>query len=294
MKRFMYAGLALLVWGGLAFSVTACSDDEDEENNSGVIDSEVGLRLVSVGQYKYSYYDDGKLENINYRNEPIKFTYKPDRIWFRDEEEKEKKNPEDEPAYVDASYTSQGYLKSLSYSDDRHKLSAIYTYDGDGYLTKISASYTGPSDNYRNVVTLTWRTDLLRMITWQCEDYDDEEMFSESYKIVYDYDGEELIENPHRQFAASLIDFMGVGDGELEEGLAHVGKLGKGPKYLPTGCQREWEETEDGKVYTGSSSRTFKYGFNIDNALSYVMINNERISYRYDFTNSRTLPSFSE
>ena len=39
MKRFFYAGLALLMWGGLAFSFTACSDDDDDENSSGVINS---------------------------------------------------------------------------------------------------------------------------------------------------------------------------------------------------------------------------------------------------------------
>ena len=292
MKRFFYAGLALLMWGGLAFSFTACSDDDDDENSSGVINSEVGLRLVSVDRYKYTYYDDGRLETIYYRDEPFRFTYKPDRIWIG--EENEERDPEDGPAYADASYTSQGYLKSLSYSDEHYKISAIFTYDSDGHLTKISVSYAGPEESYRSAATLTWRTDLLRMIAWQTEEYDDEESYGESYKIVYDYDGEELIENPHLQFAASLIDFMCIGDGELERGLAHVGKLGKGPKYLPTGCQREWEEVEDGKVHTGTSAREFKYGFNIDNALSYVMINNERITYRYDFTGSRTLPPFSE
>ena len=59
------------MWGGLAFSFTACSDDDDDENSSGVINSEVGLRLVSVDRYNYTYYDDGRLETIYYRDEPF-------------------------------------------------------------------------------------------------------------------------------------------------------------------------------------------------------------------------------
>ncbi len=284
MKKIICAGLALLMCGGLVFSVTACSGDDDDDNgNSGVVNNDLGLRVIAVGDYKYSYYDDGKLEAIYFYNEPIKFTYKPDKITFSEEEDEYR----DEPNSVDVSYTSQGYLKSLSLSDEEYKLSAVYTYDGDGHLTKISSSYSAPNEKYRNEATLTWRNDLLRMIVWGCEDYDEDETDSESHRITFDYDGDNPIENPYLQFAASLIEFVGIGDGDLEEGLAHIGKLGKGPKYLPSACQREWEETEGSRVRNGSSKSEFKYGFNIDNALSYVMIGNERINYRYEFVDSR-------
>ena len=88
-KKFIYAGLALLMWGGLAFSVTACGDDDDDDENteSGVINNELGLRLVSVGNFTYTYYDDGRLETLSYRNDPIYFTYKPDKILLGNENE---------------------------------------------------------------------------------------------------------------------------------------------------------------------------------------------------------------
>lgn len=69
MKKIICAGLALLMCGGLVFSVTACSGDDDDDNgNSGVVNNDLGLRVIAVGDYKYSYYDDGKLEAIYYND----------------------------------------------------------------------------------------------------------------------------------------------------------------------------------------------------------------------------------
>ena len=268
-KNFIWSLSAIMMAAMLSGGLVACSsdDDDDASDTSGVLDNELGLRVMSVGNYKYTYMDDGRLDYVMDRRFKYEFSYSPNRI-----------------DSMDVSYTSKGYLKSVSQNTKSNQASANYTYDGDGHLTKITSSVKGEDDNYRCDVTLTWKNDLLRKIVWIDEYYDDGDTYTDRYTSVFEYDVEKNVENLFLQFAPSLMQFSGLGDGEIEEALAYVGMLGKGPKYLPSSCETEVEEDEgDGKVDRRTRTKTFQYGFNIDGALSYVTINSERINYKYDF-----------
>ena len=263
---------AALILGVLSTSVVACGDDDDENNESGLVDKELGLRVTAVGNYKYSYDNNGRMKRIGIGNDALEFIYSPDKIIM-----KGSRAENDQTA--DVSYTAQGYLKSMNISTGTEKLSASYSYDGSGHLTGISVSYKSPQENYRTKTTLTWRDDLLRQIVFKDEDSNG----SDTYLTAFEYDAEKTIENPYLQFAPSLVYFESIGDGELDEGLAYAGKLGKGPRLLPSSCKEEWEEQDGDQTYSGSDSEEFRYGFNIDDALSYVMVGSKRYNYQYEF-----------
>lgn len=231
-----------------------------------------GFRVTAVGNYKYSYDNNGRMKRIGIGNDALEFTYSPDKIIM-----KGSRAENDQTA--DVSYTAQGYLKSMNISTGTEKLSASYSYDGSGHLTGISVSYKSPQENYRTKTTLTWRDDLLRQIVFKDEDSNG----SDTYQTAFEYDAEKTIENPYLQFAPSLVYFESIGDGELDEGLAYAGKLGKGPRLLPSSCKEDWEEQDGDQTYSGSDSEEFRYGFNIDGALSYVMVGSKRYNYQYEF-----------
>lgn len=289
--------LGICLLGGMSF-INCSSDDDDEgsaSSNAGVITGKANVRVTQVGTYRFYYDDKGRIDHIldgNY--EGYRFTYNPNKvIWYDVSSGKD----EDE---VSISYNSKGFVSKLDAStsgeDGTYAWnttgSASYSYDGQGHLVKITSSWkeTGTEDGERyteegnGTTVFTWQNDLLVSVYQEETEKEDGEMETSKSTITYTYATDNLDDylNEYFQYAPSISNRLeGMGDGELEEALAYVGLMGKGPKYLPMSSQEEWEEYYDGRTRTGSPSYTYRYGFNNNGTLSYATVNGYRYSYSY-------------
>lgn len=264
MRKF-FACMALFM---VVTLLSACGDDDsDSSSSSELINKKLGKLVKAVGPYRFYYDNEGRLDYFTKNSQLVEFSYNPDQI-----------------DGISASYTSQGFLKSLSSNTGNMTLSANYSYDGAGHLTKLSASYKSGNESYKSEVKLTWKNNLLTNIIWVDEDLDKGGIEKDTYSMVFKYDEESKDDyyNEYAQFAPSLFHFAGIGDGEVEKAMAYIGKLGVGTQYLPSGMDEEWTEEDNGNVSKGTSSRNYSYIFNTDGTLSCVIDGNTRYNYVYE------------
>ncbi len=297
-KTFKYylVSLCICLMGAMAF--VSCSSDDDEGGGSaskgaGVIEGKANVRVTKVGNYNFYYDSKGRIDHIDYRNkDAFHFKYNPNKVVLYEEDDFEEE--------VSVSYNSNGYVSkfeaSTSGKDGKDTWStsgsASYSYDGEGHLTKISSQWkeTGTDDGEKYSATgkvniaFSWKNDLLVSIVEDESETDDGE--TETSKSVrtytYDTDKQENYFNEYLQYTPSFSkELEGMGDGEVEEALAYIGLMGKGPQYLPASSKNEWEEYYDGRTHEGSSSNTYKYGFNSNGTIAYATIDGTRYNYSY-------------
>lgn len=297
-KIFKYYLIPLSICLMGAVSFVSCSSDDDDgggsaSNGAGVIEGKANVRVTKVGNYSFYYDAKGRVDQINYGNkEGFHFKYNPNKVVCFDEDGDQEE--------VSMSYNSNGYVSKIEASSSAKygnyswssSGSASYSYDGKGHLTKISSQWkesgTGDGEKYSATgkvnISFTWNNDLLMSIVEEESDTEDGETETSKSVMTYTYatDNPENYFNEYLQYTPSFSkEVEGVGDGEVEEALAYIGLLGKGPQYLPVSSKNEWEEFYDGRKHEGSSSDTFKYGFNGNGTLSYATINGTRYNYSY-------------
>lgn len=298
---------SFIIFGGILLGLTSlngCSSTDDDEGvastSAGVIEGVAKVRVTQAetqfGNYHFYYDDNGQIDHIlngNYKG--YRFTYNPNKvIWYENESGEE----DDE---VSISYNSRGYVQKLEASSERKdglsswagSGTSSYSYDGAGHLTKISSSWNenetedGETILYttNTTTTFTWQNDMLLSIALEeIEKKNGEATWTHTSTITYDYQSDNIEDyyNQYLQYAPSISKRLeGMGDGELEEALAYIGLMGKGPQYLPISSKEEWVEIGNGRTRTGSPSTTFSYGFNKDGTLSYTMVNGRRYTISY-------------
>ncbi len=297
-NKITFISVCICFLSGMAF--TSCSSDDDEgsaSSDAGVMGDNAKVRVTQVGNYRFYYDEKGRIDHIlDGSYEEYQFTYDPNKVISRDSEYDE---GEDE---LSISYNSKGFVQKLDYStsftEGKYTYdiegSSSYSYDGQGHLKQISSTIkekrTGNGkasiEDGKYSTSFTWENDMLVSIyCYETESEDGETETSESTcTLTYATDNLENYLNKYYQYTPPISDQLeGVGDGELEEALAYLGVMGKGPKYLPISFKEKWEEYYDGETDSGSSTKTLKYGFNSNGTISYVTVNNSRYNYSYSY-----------
>ena len=296
MFKYYLISLCICLMGAMAF--VSCSSDDDDggsgaaSGGAGVIEGKANVRVTKVGNYSFYYDAKGRVDHIDYGNrEGFHFKYNPNKVIVYDEDFEEE---------ISISYNSKGYVSkfeaSTSGKDGNDSWntsgSASYSYDGKGHLTKISSQWKESgtedgkkyNDNGTTSIVLTWNNDLLvKIVEDEMENNDgDKETYKSEATLTYAADNMDNYLNEYLQYAPALSkELEGMGDGEVEEALAYIGLMGKGPQYLPASSKNEWEEYYDERTHDGSSSHTFKYGFNGNGTIAYATVDGTRYNYSY-------------
>ncbi len=265
---------------------TSCSDDDDNggpSTQAGIVDSETGLRLTGFGNYSYSYDSKGRLSEISSSGKSYEFTYNPNKIIGKYEDEYE-------DVIISVGYNGAGYLSSYSeswvYEDWSESGTASFSYDGSGHLTKISGSWKGSGiddgERYSESGTTTWN------FTWSSnrltkvvvtDKVDGHTNYTETTTFSYngDYD------NPFRQWTPSLA-YVFTDSGETPALMSFAGLLGVGPSELPSALEYEWEDLEEDDE--GSDSYNISYSYNSEGAVRVTRIGGASYTFYYDYADS--------
>ena len=270
------------------FALTSCDDDDEGSGSGSTSAGMIGkdLRLSAVGGISFYYDKQGRLESIDTRSDDYEFSYNPGKITYDD-------------GYADVTYTGKGYLASSkeSYKDEESwgyeagDVSYTFSYDGNGHLTKISMTEKvtikedGEKDTYTNTMTatITWKSDMIQKVVYDEKD-DDGDRYIETWTFEYDKKNKEDYYNKYCQYAPSVIFWADAADSFY--GMAYVGMMGKGPLYLPSACEIEEVEIENGDKDTYTRSKSFSYSFNSDGTLSQAYYDGSRYSYSYSDVDS--------
>lgn len=290
---FCMAGLFTLL-------LTSCGgDDDDSSYNSGttVLETLEGDQyLVTMcGDYEYEYDDDGNLESFYDGDDWYDVTTSPFQLTVNDVD----KYGQTTETTITLSTNGSGYVTKLvneyniisSYDRQSGKETANLSYDGSGQLTKISSSgsetyiddYDSEEWSWSDTYSLTWNNNKITKIEYKStESYADGD-WVDFGTCTFDYDNN-YYENTTRQYSPNIFLYSLYGVGE---GLAYIGLLGLGPKYLPVGMEYEWTEidTEDGETDTdeGEGEYYFTYKFNNDGTINYSAYSKNGTKYFYDY-----------
>ncbi|MBR1521120.1 MAG: DUF4595 domain-containing protein [Bacteroidaceae bacterium] len=307
--------LSFLMAGMVVFAVsTSCSSDDDDDNNGGGSSSKVqagalagddaeanaaveGVRVSAVGDYRYSYDENGKLETITSRNG-----------WTLEAKNNFKMQWEDEYDTGEMSFSISGNRItgiSIKYTLVEYGVSisgsgsASFSYNSKGQLTSIStnSSESGNVDGEKYSASAkanskyTYSSDnRLLSFKYESSGKDDDGNFKETELVTYDYSTSYpnlFYQYTPRQIPGILFD-LGADDADFDM-FAYVGLLGKASSYLPSGYTAEWVYEEDGyEDDTESYTRSCSYSFNDNGTIS------QADGKSYSYTNVGTRAAFYE
>ena len=287
MRKVIKAAISLLL---LSMAFASC-DDSGGGGSTGSPGSAAdmfgnGIRLKSCGGNRYYYDEKGRIESIDIGSYDYVFSYSPNKI-----------DVGDDTKSVSVSYNGNGYLSSMKISSKEESLSSTenisFSYNGNGHLTKMSmtGNASGMEDGKKQTgtqkitATFSWEGDLLAKVECKEEGKSGNNSFSSTdiYAFTYDRDDREYNYNKYCQYTPDLLQWY-EGDFNMRA-LFYVGLLGKGPLYLPSSCdyeyQRVWITNGKKEENSGGNSYSLSYGFNKDGTLSKVY--SRYSSYSYDY-----------
>jgi uncharacterized protein YxeA len=187
MKKIFYILTAVAISATLSLS---CSNDDDD--NNGNESTGIKVRIASYTEsdqdeswadiYKYTYNADGKVTKITREgldgviNREYAFAYSGNTITIT----RDDKDGDDPYTFLTITLGSNGYASAMSDEWDNY----VYTYNADGYMTKIDRS-----GELRSTITIadncisTWTR--LNNDAWQTKDhaYSAEENVAHIYNI---------------------------------------------------------------------------------------------------------------
>lgn len=305
MKKFYF--LSLLLLGG--FVLGSCGDDDDDNgggnSSAGVIDSKLGIRLKSLGDYRFYYTDSGRLDYVSEGSYDrcYEFDYSSNTIAIAGEG--------DDNELASVSYNGSGYITSIKdtyskkdeYYDYMQTGTASLSYDG-GHLTKISinSKETGIEDGEQYTetasatFTFSWKNNRLTAVDYKYNEKSSRHEYSGTEWYRYDYTDADDNENIYMQYAPSITRW---GE-DIWEVLAFVGLLGNGPKVLPSVCEYGYTDYEDGELdEEHESSKSYRYRFNADGTIATCYVGNQSYNYTYesdddDYYNGRATRSLEK
>ncbi|MBR2359674.1 MAG: DUF4595 domain-containing protein [Bacteroidaceae bacterium] len=270
--KYLQKILFFLFMGVSMCALQACSDDDDDNGGGGGGTSSTtvgevvpgsGKKLLSVGDYNFYYFTDGRVKYVEDYGIKHEFTYSPNQI-ITDYAHGE--DYEDKEIYT-VSYNSKGYISKMtfsesgSYDSDSWSDTGVYnlSYDGEGHLIKVTSTWTeqGVEDgeSYKEsgngTVIYTWENGLLTKME-SIELWADG---TEKEIMIFSYE-EGKNENKYKQYATFSDDYM-----------CYLGLLGTGPDYLPVSIKCTYVEDYDDEEYSSSWDELYTYEFNEDGTL---------------------------
>lgn len=269
---------ALAVAAVLGGSLVSCGDDEEgpivnpDDFKTKITDRNGNAVLVtSVGSYRFTYDESGKLTSMNYGGET--YSIQGENFSFRNKAGSDQ---------VDFFFGSDGCITKIKYTmkDEYESGEGTVEYSYSNHRLK-SASYaaksSGKYDTFEESgkANYTWKDGNLLQVTAEGKESgkEDGKSYSESYKSSYTFTyGSQA--NTTKQFPY----YMGE-DITLEDNVFCVlGFFGYGPEYLPTGYTETY--IERGKTETHTNTLSFTQ--NSNGTLSSETRNGSRINYTYN------------
>ena len=155
-KNFLLSLFAMMMVAMVGMSFVSCSNDDDDENGGGNSNggSSVGLNnpLAKEGNLLLTKVESSHMEDyafeIKYdsKNRPVSIVCYEDGVTSIDLDYATGKMIIDGEPYGSVSFTSQGFLKAISYNynmsgGDYDKGTTTCSYDTDGHLTKYDDNF---------------------------------------------------------------------------------------------------------------------------------------------------------
>ncbi len=267
----------------LGAGVCACSDDDDEGGSSSpkagvsIITTNDGEELVltDYGGYMHFTYDSqGRCTSSTGNEDDYIMSYDPFEVTV------------DEPISLSFSFNGSGYVSKISYSYEEDDFSGTVnlSYDSDGHLTKAAESYKG-SDKWSSwsgttTATYTWKSGDMTKVVVDWKDVDTEDgTYTSHTEYTYEYSS---TVNEYKQITRLINDgFEGAEIPFLSE-LGFIGYFGRGTTHLPMSYNVTYEEDDNGKKWSGSSSSgTWTYTKNSNGTLKEAIDSGD---YTHPFT----------
>lgn len=264
---------------GLSLASCNSSDDGDDvsndgNSNAGTVTDNNGskYRLTKAGNTTYSYDSEGKLSSVYANGETYNVSYNPFKLTHETSQEKD--------VIDNIRLNANGYITGArdvydyksGNSSEHEESNASFSYDGNGHLTRMTASssgyeiYNGEKESFNGTrtITLTWNDGKLIKVTDEVagDGADDDDNYT--YEFTYS----NATSNPLCQYTPNLLDV----EVSIIQRLACIGYFGKGPSQLPSGC-REYNSTCYYKYGLLSSGLVDWYSKSYDSSSSYTSKN---------------------
>lgn len=264
-KNFLLSLFAMMMVAMVGMSFVSCSNDDDDENGGGNSNggSSVGLNnpLAKEGNLLLTKVESSRMEDYAFEikydsnNRPVSFVHSEDGVKSIDFDYATGKMIIDGEPYGSVSFTSQGFVKEISYNynmsgGDYDKGSTTCSYDTDGHLTKFddNSQYKVDGEYGSGTVGIIfeWTNGNLNKFSYY-ESTNNGETSDEEWPTTIQYSN---VENKFRQFTPGLLSRI-----ELWDYSAIAGLYGIGPKKLPKMIVDEYTTT------------TFEYELNSDGSI---------------------------
>lgn len=290
MKKFKFLAMALSV--ALCAGFTACGDDDDDNGGSisggnvdtskvpanAVYTSQAGNRVVvkRIGSTEFTYNTDGFCTKVG---GSLNIFYSGGLIVYGQDTQ------------AQFSMNGQGFITGID-ATTNHKNSSYtssgvdkirFTYNGNGYLTKITneGNYTymdldNGTDSYETYTgEMNFMWDGTKLIKASSIETGEED--GEKYRYTSDYVIQSSGElNTLGQYTVAYSEFF---DDKYYQ-LSLVGLYGKAPSEFIQSIARTYEEIDGDEVDNGSTVTTFEYEFNGNGTIS---TETEDKSYNYAY-----------
>lgn len=259
MKQFLSIALMAIT---ISFGLTSCSIFEGEgfdDKSIGNLDSEradidmpKGYRVKSVGNIRYVYKSNGRLDLIRigskeYDVNKKSYTYEKD----------------GEVEKYTYSFNGNNFLTKIktTYRNEEDEAKGDGTielsYNTDKQLSKITGSYTetfkedGKSIKYTEKINIEFTYSYMRVKRIKQKYEEKETVNGETKKDTYTttigfiYDDDEEYYNRYYQWTPNVVNYgLDLEDNDLVAAMAYIGMLGRASTLLPESL--EIEDSEDG------------------------------------------------
>ena len=284
-KNLYLSFLPTMVFVAFALTFASCSDDEEGNYNPpSKGETYAGKLVTQVGNYKF-YYDDYNrcFRMTSYDDGTYEIDYSKGTVTIDDGDQ-----------VLNVKFNGDGYLTEMSgswtesYDGENYSGSGSQNiaYDSEGRLKSISVSstekysYDGESGsvNATGIVECNWVGGDLVSSEGRYEEREDGYRWWETSSYDLTYD--EALDNETGQVPVAISDIFG----DYTSSLPLAGLFGKGPAHLPESVSVRIEDS-DGYGYDNQGNVT--YGLNADGTISWERLYYDTYHYSYKTVTSQ-------
>lgn len=301
----------LLIAGVIACVVySSCSKDDgvsgapgtpsgsmvsDDEEATALLE---GIRLSSVGAYKYNYDENGKFESMDFHSWSAKVENGSKITWEYNNDNEKNRESESYTLNISNNHIVSMSMKGSDYYVDKwgesssvQQGNASFSYNAKGQLASISYSssesgseagerYSGSSNGN---ITFNYSSDHRLLSIKEIINYnEDGERSTMTKTITCNYDSSPQI-NLFYQYTPNMFRH----EFEELEGFMYLGLLGKASACIPSSYSVIWEEKyDDGESDSGSYSTSSSVSFNSNGTIHSA----DGQTYSYTNVGTRSIP----
>ena len=258
---------------------SACNDDDDDKIPQGPAITYAGKLPSRIGDYTFVYDDNNRCTQVK-KNSYVYGEIDYDKgVVIMDDEE------------ANVSFNSDGYVTGISaswnYNEDGYSYKGSgkisFSYNGNGQLVSYieSSSESGKEDGESfssqgsYKATYTWKDGNLIKVVTKEESTEDGEKYEYGSTCTIEY-GEE--KNELGQYTLGQAKVLDMEDADV---FALVGMLGKASAYFPVSYTEEYYEKDSEQNYENEYSENMTYVLNTDKTIKTEYINGSPYSYSY-------------